>query len=64
MMSDEEKQQFGDARPYLIGAIAALFAVPRIGGGVHEREASMDFDRAEIYVREFERRNGINAKAD
>ena len=54
-MSDEDKQDFAQVRPLVIGIAALIFRVTHRTIG----PPAEAFDEAEAMVAEFERRNGI-----
>jgi hypothetical protein len=54
-MSEDDKEYFAKVRPYVVGLIALLF---RTSSGLPLADAEA-FDRAEDFVREFEKRNAL-----
>lgn len=61
-MSADDKEVFSKGRPYLVGLVALAFRLRR--GLPYEAlkpsSARCDFDEAEVFIQEFESRNGIS----
>jgi hypothetical protein len=51
MMSEDDKQVFSQARPFIVGIVALVFQLRTLGA------PNGSFDQAEEFVQEFEKRN-------